>query len=178
MLRTQGIAYPAIFVKNMQESIMFYRRLGLQPLYMEPNRDDPESVIAMLATGDSSTFIQLVGPAEGAHVELPDHSYGAGSMQYLAFHVPRSLMDEAWVELASAGVKGSDVIDRGYEKLVFIEDPNGALVLLIAWETEPPEGMSLPQILARAARIRDRAGETFVEDRHIRAAIEEMRSAS
>ena len=40
MLQVLGVAYPAIIVKNMQESMEFYQRLGLLPLYMEPNRDD------------------------------------------------------------------------------------------------------------------------------------------
>ena len=33
MLQTLGVAYPAIIVKDMNESISFYRRLGLRALY-------------------------------------------------------------------------------------------------------------------------------------------------
>ena len=62
MLQTLGVAYPAIIVKNMEDSLQFYQRLGLRPLFVEPNRDDAESIVALLATGDGSTFLQLVGP--------------------------------------------------------------------------------------------------------------------
>ena len=55
MLQVLGVAYPAIIVKNMQESMEFYQRLGLLPLYMEPNRDDPESVVALLSMAPRSS---------------------------------------------------------------------------------------------------------------------------
>lgn len=176
MLQTLGISYPAIIVKDMDESIAFYRRLGLQPLYKEPNRDDPESVTVMLATGDASTMLQLVGPTHG-EVEIADGSPGVGSMQYLAFHVSQEQMDEMFSELSSAGVHGSEVIDRGYERLVFMEDPNGVLIVLIVWATEPPPGMSRPAVLARAGQIRDAAGDTYVEDAHVRQAIADLAAA-
>ncbi|MFA7248692.1 MAG: VOC family protein [Dehalococcoidia bacterium] len=175
MLQTLGIAYPAIFVKDMQESLNFYRRLGLQPLYVEPNRDDEESICAMLATGDGSTFLQLVGPTH-PDVDMAEASPGVGSLQYLSFHVSMEQMHEIYYWMASAGVKGSEEIARGYERLVFMEDPNGVMIVLIAWETEPPEGMSLPRVLARAAKIRDAAGVPFVEDEHIKQAIAELQA--
>ena len=173
MLQTLGVYYPAIIVKDMDESIMFYRRLGMQLLYKEPNRDDPESVIAMLATGDASTMLQLVGPTHG-EVEIAEGALGVGSMQYLTFHVSREQMDAMFSELSSAGVHGSEVIDRGYERLVFMEDPNGVLVVLIVWATEPPPGMSRGAVLARAGQIRDAAGDTYVEDVHVQQAIADL----
>ncbi len=173
MLQTLGVSYPAIIVKDMNESIMFYRRLGLRPLYMEPNRDDPDSVCAMLAAGDGMTFLQLVGPT-GEGQDIPEGSMGTGSMQYLSFHVSKDVMDGMFHEMATAGIHGSDEIERGYERLVFIEDPQGILVVLIAWATEPPPGLPRPAVLARAAQIRDAAGDTYVEDRHVQQAIADL----
>ena len=176
MLQTLGVSYPAIIVKDMNESIMFYRRLGLRPLYIEPNRDDPDSVCAMLAAGDGMTFLQLVGPTTEGQ-DIPEAAMGTGSMQYLAFHVARDVMDGMFHELATAGVHGSEEIERGYERLVFIEDPQGILVVLIAWATEPPADIPRPVILAKAAQIRDAAGDTYIEDSHIQQAITELQAS-
>ena len=54
------------------------------------------------------------------------------------------------------------------------EDPQGILVVLIAWATEPPPGLPRPAVLARAAQIRDAAGDTYVEDRHVQQAIADL----
>lgn len=175
MLQTLGVAYPAIIVKDMNESIAFYRRLGLRALYMEPNRDDADSIVAMLAAGDGSTFLQLVGPS-GEGQEIPESAMGTGSMQYLTFYVSLEVMEGIFHETASAGVQSSELIDRGYEKLVFIEDPNGILIVLIAWATEPPAEIPRPAVLAKAAQIRDAAGDTYVEDAHVQQAIAELRA--
>ncbi len=176
MPQTLGVAYPAIIVKDMQESLDFYGRLGMRLLYMEPNRDDAESVVAMLASGDDSTFLQLVGPTH-AGVQIAQAVLGVGSMQYLALHVSLEQMRGMFDELSRSGVQGSEEITRGYERLVFLEDPNGVLVVLVAWDTEPPHGMSRAEVLAGAALIRDAAGVPFVEDAHVRQAIEELRGA-
>ena len=170
MLQVLGVAYPAIIVKNMQESMEFYQRLGLLPLYMEPNRDDPESVVALLATVDGSSFVQLVGPTH-AGVTIAEATPGVGAMQYLAFHVSKARMDGMFHELSNSGVHGSEEIVRGYERLVFREDPNGVLVTLVAWAVEPPPGMPRAAVLARATEIRDAEGAPFVEESHLRAAI-------
>ncbi len=175
MLQTLGVAYPAIIVKDMNESISFYRRLGLRALYLEPNRDDADSVVAMLAAGDGMTFLQLVGPS-GEGQDIPESLMGTGSMQYLTFYVSLEVMEGIFHETASAGVQSSELIDRGYEKLVFIEDPQGILIVLIAWATEPPPGLPRPAVLAKAAQIRDAAGDTYVEDVHVQQAIAELQA--
>ena len=176
MVQTLGVAYPAIIVKDMQESLDFYQRLGVSLLYVEPNRDDAESVVALLAAGDGSTFLQLVGPTHPG-VNIAEATPGVGSMQYLALHVSREQMRGMFHEMSSAGVHGSEEIVRGYERLVFVEDPNGVLITLVAWETEPPPGMTRAEVLARAAQIRDAAGAPFVEDAHVRQAIAELQAA-
>lgn len=176
MLRTLGLDYPAIIVKNMQESLAFYERLGLAPLYTEPNRDDPESIIAMLAGGDGETFLQLVGPVN-ASVNIAQASPGIGSMQYLSLRISLAQIGELFHEMSSAGVQGSEEIVRGFERLVFLQDPNGVLITLTAWSTEPPPGIPRALVLQRAARLRERDGSTYVEDVHIRGAIAELQAA-
>lgn len=179
MLQAEGLGYPAIIVRDMQDSVRFYERLGLHPLYVEPNRDDPESIVAMLyCGGNGDTFLQLVGPAKPGSVKIAEASPGIGSMQYLSFNVSLATMEQMWNEMSRAGVQGSEQITRGYERLVFLEDPNGVLITLTAWNVEPPPGMPRALVLQRAAMIRERQGAQFVEDAHIREAIEDVTRAA
>lgn len=172
-MQVNGIGYPAIIVKNMDESIGFYtKRLGMQHLYTEPNRDDPESAQALLhVAGDN--YLLLVGPTD-PNLKLADASLGVGSMQYLSLEVPADWMDRAFYELSSVGAQASEEIRRGYERLVFMEDPNGVLITLTAWATEPPAGMSRAAVLERAAAIRDAQRHPFIEDAHVRQAISDL----
>jgi len=174
-MELSGIGYPAIIVKNMEESLDFYGKLGATTLYLEPNRDDPESVQALLHVGDEN-YLMLIGPTD-PNLKLADASLGVGSMQYLTLRVSGAFMDQAFFSLSAAGLHGSEEIRRGYERLVFLEDPNGVLLLLVAWTTEPPAGISRAQVLARAAQLREEAGDPFIEDAHIRGAISQVGTA-
>lgn len=168
-----GLGYPAIIVKNVEESVAFYQRaFGMQMLYLEPNRDDAESVQALLHAGND-TFVLLIGPVD-PNTKLAESSLGVGSMQYLSLAVSGEVIDRAFFELANSGVHGSEEIRRGYERLIFLEDPNGVLVLLTAWTTEPPAGMSRAAVLERAAKLREAQNAPFVEDHHIQAAITQL----
>jgi catechol 2,3-dioxygenase-like lactoylglutathione lyase family enzyme len=173
-VQTSGIGYPAVIVRNVEESLQFYRRLGLQPLYIEPNRDDPESVQALLHAGND-TYLMLIGPID-PNLQLADATLGVGSMQYLSFSISGEQMDRAFHEMSQAGVHGSEQITRGYERLVFLEDPNGTLITLSAWVTEPPPGMDRARVLVRAAAFREAERAPFVEDAHVRRAIAELQA--
>jgi len=169
-----SINYPAIIVRNLDESVQFYARLGLRPLYREPNRDDAESAVVLLAFEDGDTFLQLVGPARPGTVSIAEASPGAGSMQYLALHITLDGMRQIWDEMSRAGLHGSEVIERGYERLVFLEDPDGVLITLTAWGIEPPSTLPRAAVLQRAAALREAAGAPFIEDHHIAQAIEAL----
>jgi catechol 2,3-dioxygenase-like lactoylglutathione lyase family enzyme len=174
-VQVNGIGYPAVIVKNVEESIAFYQRaFGMELIYLEPNRDDSESVQALLRVSDDS-FLLLVGPVD-PNLKLADASMGVGSMQYLALNVTSEILDRAFFELSNSGVRGSEEIRRGYERLVFLEDPNGMLFILTAWITEPPVGMSRAEVLRRAAAIRDEERSPFIEDRHVQLAIASLAS--
>jgi catechol 2,3-dioxygenase-like lactoylglutathione lyase family enzyme len=175
-MELRGVGYPAIIVKNMEESLEFYGKLGGKTLYAEPNRDDPESVQALVHLGGEN-YLMLIGPTD-PNLKLAEATLGVGSMQYLTLRVSGEFMDQAFFALSSAGLHGSEEIRRGYERLVFLEDPNGVLVLLVAWATEPPAGMDRARVLARAAQFREEAGDPFVEDVHVQRAIAELQATS
>lgn len=167
-----GIGYPAVICRDMEGSIDFYSKLGMTHVYTEPNRDDAESVQALMHAGGDS-YLLLVGPTS-SEVKIAEASLGVGSLQYLSLRVSSTFMDQAYFELSSAGLQGSEEIRRGYERLVFLEDPSGVLVTLLAWVTEPPPGMDRAAVLSRAAELREAQRAPFIEDEHIRAAIEAL----
>ncbi|MFN8639303.1 MAG: VOC family protein [Dehalococcoidia bacterium] len=169
-MQVSGIGYPAVIVKNVEESVAFYQRaFGMELLFLEPNRDDPESVQALLRISDDS-FLLLIGPVD-PNLKLADASLGVGSMQYVALRVDGATLDRAFFELSNSGIRGSEEIRRGYERLVFLEDPNGVLIILTAWITEPPAGASRAEVLRRAAAFRDQDRAPFIEDQHVQRAI-------
>lgn len=176
MPQVQGLNYPAIIVRNLDESVRFYERLGLRLLYLEANRDDAESMTAMLACG-GDTFLQLVGPTQPGAVAIAEASPGAGAMQYLSLTVSLDEMRRMWDELSRAGVRASEQIRRGFERLVFLEDPDGVLITLTAWGIGPPPGVPRDLVLRRAAMLRDEAGAAFVDDEHVARAIEDVAAA-
>ena len=167
---------PAIIVKNVEESLDFYGKLGASTVYTEPNRDDPESVQSLLHLGGDN-YLLLIGPVD-PNLKIAEASLGVGSMQYLMLRVSGAFMDQAFFALSKVGLQGSEEIRRGYERLIFLEDPNGVLLLLTAWVTEPPAGMDRARVLVRAAQLREQAGDPFVEDDHVRQAIQELGAAS
>lgn len=172
-MQALGLGYPAIIVKNVEESIAFYQRaFGMEPVAIEPNRDDAESVQALMDAG-GDTFVLLIGPRD-PNLKLAEASLGTGSMQYLALRVSADVMDRAFFELSQEGVRGSEEIRRGYERLIFLEDPNGVLVILTAWTTEPPASLSRADVLRRAATLREAEQSPFIEDRHLQQAIAEL----
>jgi catechol 2,3-dioxygenase-like lactoylglutathione lyase family enzyme len=170
-VQVNGLGYPAIIVRNVEETAEFYTRaFGMERLYTEPNRDDAESIQTMLHAG-GDTYLLLIGPID-PNLKLADASLGVGSMQYLTLQVSGETMDRAFFEFSAAGTHASEEIRRGYERLVFLEDSNGVLILLTAWTTEPPDGVARPAVLKRASELREAQGAPFIEDLHIRQAIE------
>ena len=63
-----------------------------------------------------------------------------------------------------------------YERLIFLEDPNGVLILLTSWTVDVPNGMNRATILKLAGDIRNVNGDTFIETSHIQTAINELNS--
>lgn len=165
----RGLGYPAIICKDLQTSIDFYSKLGLRRLFSEPNRDDAESVQVLMHAGGEDCLL-LVGPSHEG-VSIAESRPGTGSMQYLTLRVSGAFLDEAYFRLSSAGLQSSEEIRRGYERLVFLEDPDRVLIALIAWTTEPPEGLPRAAVLAKAGELKEAQGAPFLEDEHLVRAI-------
>ena len=163
-----GIGYLAIICQNIDESINFYcNGLGFEKIYQEPNRDDPESTQVLLMNKNGNG-IMLVGP-NNPNMKLAERNIGVGSMQYLALYVKNIDLDEAFYNLSNAGIQISEEIQRGYERIVFLEDPNGTLVTLISWPgIDNLDTSQYINTLKEVETFRKKDKSEFIEKKHFK----------
>ncbi|MBR74357.1 MAG: hypothetical protein CL872_05430 [Dehalococcoidaceae bacterium] len=163
-----GIGYLAIICQNIDETINFYcNGLGFEKIYQEPNRDDPESTQVLLMNKNGNG-IMLVGPND-PNMKLAEKKLGVGSMQYLALYVKNADLDEAFYNLSNAGIQISEEIQRGYERIIFLEDPNGTLITLISWPgIENIESGQYIEALKTVEEYRKKDKSKFIEKKHFK----------
>ena len=176
MPRTLRISHPAISGANAKETIRFYTEtLGMELVLRQPNLDyEPEEHL-FFHVGDDN-FIAYFVPKEGVDPSTYEQARGgSGHMDHLAIDIRMADLDAFRARLTAAGVAVEGPIDRGYERSIYFPDPNGVTIELLAWITEPPEGMSQAAIIRRAQQLREARGAAFIEDVDVRAAIAELR---
>ncbi|HZQ35423.1 MAG TPA: VOC family protein [Dehalococcoidia bacterium] len=169
---TTRISHPGLTGTKREETIAFYTELlGMEIVLRQPNLDFPAEEHLFFHAGND-TFIAYFLPLPGADLSVyADARKGNGGMDHLAFDVDAEAFSRAIARLQAANVAFDGPVDRGYERSIYFADPNGVTVELLTWITPPPPGAALAPIIARAQRLRERRGGTFVEDEDIRAAI-------
>lgn len=175
-MKTLRISHPGISGGRTAETIRFYTEvLGMEIVLRQRNLDyEPEDHI-LFHVGDDNFIAYFLPRDEGAR-EYPPARGGAGHMDHLAIDVDGSMLDEAAARLEAEGVP-FERADRGYERSLYFQDPNGATLELLAWHTPPPPDLSQADILRRAQALREARGAEIVEDEDVRAAIAELRGA-
>ena len=174
-MRTLRISHPAISGSKNAETIHFYRDLlGMELVLRQDNLDVPWEEHLFFHAGND-TFIAYFVPKEGAPI-LPPAQSGSGHMDHLALDVDSENLDRAITRLSEAGITFEGPVDRGYERSIYFQDPNGATVELLAWITPPPRGIPQAQIISRAQALREARGAAYIDDQDIRAAIAELQS--
>lgn len=172
-MRTLRISHPAISGSKNAETIHFYQDLlGMELVLRQDNLDVPWEEHLFFHVGNDN-FIAYFVPKEGAP-ELPPAQSGSGHMDHLAIDVESEVLEEAAERLRAAGVTVDGPVDRGYERSIYFQDPNGATVEFLAWITPPPAGIPQAQLIKRAQEHRIARGASFIEDEDIRAAIAEI----
>jgi catechol 2,3-dioxygenase-like lactoylglutathione lyase family enzyme len=172
-LRTLRISHPAISGAKNAETIHFYRDiLGMELVLRQDNLDVPWEEHLFFHAGND-TFIAYFVPKEGAPA-LPPAQSGSGHMDHLALDVDTENLDRAINRLSEAGITFEGPVDRGYERSIYFQDPNGATVELLAWITPPPPDIPQAQIISRAQALREARGAAYIDDQDIRAAIAEL----
>ncbi|HEX6030582.1 MAG TPA: VOC family protein, partial [Tepidiformaceae bacterium] len=85
-------------------------------------------------------------------------------------------LEEAARRLQAESVQFEGPVDRGYERSIYFQDPNGTTIELLAWLTPPPADLPQAAIIARAQSLREARGARFIEDEDVRAAIAQLHS--
>ena len=176
MPRTLRISHPGISGANTAATVRFYTELlGMELVLRQPNLDyEPEDHFLFHVGSDS--FIAYFLPRDEARHggSYEPAQPGSGHMDHLAIDVDERGFEEALRALRAAGVEVDGPVERGYERSIYFQDPNGVTVELLVWHTPPPPGLAQADILRRAQRLREERGARIVEDEDIRRAIAEL----
>lgn len=90
-IKTKGINHPALFGRNLDETIQFYTEvLGMKLVLRQPNLDEPRMTHLFFSAGNGA-FIAFFIPNDDSGLELIDGSEGIGSMQHLAFNLDMTI---------------------------------------------------------------------------------------
>jgi len=172
-IKTKGINHPALFGKNLDETIKFYTEvLGMELVLRQPNLDEPRMTHLFFSAGNGA-FIAFFIPNDDSGLEIPVGSEGIGSLQHMAMNLDVPL-EEAMETLDSYKVKFSGPIDRGYVRSLYFHDPNGIKLELMSWITPLPAGADEAAVISRAQIIRENEMAYNIEDKHVRQAMIEL----
>ena len=170
-MNTLRIAHPAFSGSHREATLHFYRDiLGMDVVLLQDNLDVPEEDHFFFHVGEDN-FIAYFLPKPGVDTGLQPAQSGSGWLDHFAIDVePGSI--EAWADrLAEAGVSIDGPIDRGYERSIYFQDPNGVTIELLCWLTPLPPGTSQAEVIKAAQESRIRRGAGHIEDQDIREAL-------
>jgi catechol 2,3-dioxygenase-like lactoylglutathione lyase family enzyme len=179
MIRTLRISHPAISGANAKETLHFYTQvMGMELVLRQPNLDyEPEEHLFFHVGNDN--FIAYFVPKEGVDPASYEQARGgSGHMDHLAMDIDLAGLEDACARLTEAGVPFEGPVDRGYERSIYFQDPNGVTLELLAWMTMPPEGMSQAAIIKCAQSLREARGAAYIEDEDVRNAIARIRAGA
>lgn len=169
-IKTRGTNHPALFGLSYEKTVDFYTRvLGMRLVLEQPNLDDPESVHLFFETGPGQ-FIAYFVPKPGKAIE---GRVQPGALNHVALNLDGDLED-AMAALREEGVAFSGPVDRGYERSVYLRDPNGVVVELLTWITPVPDGVDEGDLILAAQARRLQRGAYAIEDEDVKAAIEAL----
>jgi catechol 2,3-dioxygenase-like lactoylglutathione lyase family enzyme len=176
-MKTLRISHPGISGAHTAATVRFYTDvLGMPLVLRQPNLDYPPEDHFLFHVGEDNFIAYFLPRDEGAR-EYPQAQGGSGHMDHLAIDVDPAALEEAMVRLRAAGVAFEGPAERGYERSIYFQDPNGATLELLTWHTPPPPGLPQAEILKRAQARREARGAEIIEDEDIRAAIVELGGA-
>jgi catechol 2,3-dioxygenase-like lactoylglutathione lyase family enzyme len=169
-IKVGGTNHPAIFGLNYEKTVDFYTRvLGMRLVLEQPNLDDPSSVHLFFETGPGQ-FIAYFVPLPGA--DRPGQVQ-RGALNHIALNL-RTPLEDAIAALDAEAIPHSGPVDRGYERSVYLRDPNGTTVELLTWVTPVPDGLDEGDLILAAQAKRLARGAYAIEDEDVRAALAEI----
>jgi catechol-2,3-dioxygenase len=138
------------------------------PLVLEqPNLDQPELTHLFFDTGDGRILTFFTKEGQRTRPQR-----GPGNVHHLAFSIAPEEFEDTKEALQAAGY-GFNEFDRGAFHSLYTQDPGGLIVELVVEKYAIPDDRR-GEVLALAHEKRVEAGDGFVDDEHMQAALEEL----
>ena len=167
-ISTIGTDHVTLIGSNEADTISFYRDvLGMSLVCRQPNLDDPSSTHLFFDTGDGRIITFFVGDQPSR--DDPQRP-GVGAVHHLAFRLHPEEFEESKESLREAGHRFSE-FDRGAFHSLYTRDHNGLTIELATDKYAIPDDRR-GDVLAAAHHHRVEAGAEYVDDEHLKAALE------
>ncbi|NIU71042.1 MAG: VOC family protein [Actinobacteria bacterium] len=167
----QGTDHITVTGSNIEDTVAFYRDLLGMPLVLrQPNLDQPELTHLFFDTGDGRILTFFVGDDRPSRSTPPEP--GVGEVHHLAFRVETERLADVKAALEDDGRRYSE-FDRGAFHSLYTRDNNGLTIELVADKWPVPDEHR-GEVLALAHKHRVEDGAEFVDDPHVRAAVDEL----
>ncbi|MFB6353422.1 MAG: VOC family protein [Halobacteriales archaeon] len=167
----EGTDHITVTGSNVEDTVAFYRDLLGMPLVLrQPNLDQPELTHLFFDTGDGRVLTFFVDESRPSRDTPPRPD--VGQVHHLAFKVAAERLADVEAGLEDAGYRYSE-FDRGAFHSLYTRDNNGLTVELVADKWPVPDDRR-GEVLALAHKHRVEAGDEFVDDEHMQAAVDEL----
>lgn len=130
-LRIAGLHHVTLLCADVERSLAFYRNLlGMRLVKQTVNEDDRRARHFFFGDeeGRPGTLITCL-----EYPDLDEGSVGRGSTHHFALAVESEEELAAWREyLVSRGIATTEVLDRTHFKSIYLRDPDGHIVEIVA----------------------------------------------
>ena len=135
----RGVHHLALICSDVERTIRFYQEvLGFPLVEVIENRDYPGSTHFFLDIGNGNLIAFFDFPGLGLEQAVEAH----GSVQHIAISVPQEHLDTVRGRLDEAGIEYLGP-DRGLTDSLYVKDPDGIQIELLAQPLRQMEGASL-----------------------------------
>jgi catechol 2,3-dioxygenase-like lactoylglutathione lyase family enzyme len=166
-----GTDHITLIGSNEADTVAFYRDLLGMPLVLrQPNLDDPDSTHLFFDTGDGRILTFFVNDERESDSRPLRHQIG--SVHHISFSVEPERFVETKEALEAAN-HGYNEFDRGIFHSLYTRDLNGLTLELATDKFDIPDDRR-GEVLATAQRLRENDGSDFAQERHLKAALEEL----
>jgi glyoxalase family protein len=174
---TTGVHHITLIGSNRQDTIDFYQGvLGMPLVFEQPNLDVHEETHLYFDAGDGRLITFFV--REQRVTDKTPVPEVIGNVHHIAYEVSRETFDSAATRLEELGYPNTGRVDRGFMDSLYFRDPNGLLLELATYTFTPPPGVSRPEVLAQAHRLRLERGDYAIGQEHLNAAIERLQAGA
>lgn len=170
VIQTQGVHHITLNGADRQTSIDFWEGVvGMPFVFEQPNLDAPDTNHLYFDPGDGRLITIFTN--EDWLVDATPNPNDVGNLHHLAFIVSRATYTQAAERLEAAGFANSGNVDRGFMDSLYFRDPLGQLMELACYKFDPPHGYTHADVLHQAHKIRVKAKDYNIADKHIADAL-------